>query len=630
MPKICHTNGIKMSFKDVLLVALILTIRMLDMYKKSIIALSLLTLLSGCSLEGDDGAAGAKGATGETGATGSAGETGATGKNNNGLYDIQLVGRAVLNAQSPEGAAEIVAYQTSKQWIYAINSSGSKPSVEIMAAANLDAQTLVKNNEGVITNTNLVPAISIDLSLNTPGDANSIAISSDDKLLAVAMAAAQTGVAGQIAFYDISGDSPAFISNVTVGYLPDMVTFTPDNSKVVVANEGEPAGDYSVDPEGSVSIISIVNGAPAETATTLSLSGFNDKQAELVAQGVVFANPTGRTIKGKVINTSVAMDLEPEYITISTDSKTAYVTVQENNALLIVDLENNTLKLQGLGFKDWSQLDFDASDKDGGVHFKKYPGLYGMYQPDTIASYRWQGAEFLITANEGDGREYFFATEDEASCLNQGGIEFDAEAGCLAYIDEIRAKDLDLADNFSYLNNNNDDIGRLKVTTVLGDKDQDGRYESLYTYGARSFTIWDSNGLVVFDSGDQIDRITASIHGAAFNNDEDTNEGDTRSDAKGAEPEALAIGKVGDRTLAFIGLERMGGVLVYDVTNPYNAQFIDYFINRGLVEGADPTGDLAPEGMKFVSADHSPTGKALLIIGNEISGSVAVWQIAEK
>ena len=596
------------------------------MYKKSVIALGLFVALGGCSLDGDDGQVGP---AGETGATGQAGVDGQNGQNTSGLFNIQLVGRAVLNTESPEGAAEIIAYQTSKQWIYAINSSGDKPSVEIIPADNFDSAALTKNSEGVVTTTNLSAAISIDLTAHTQGDANSLAISNDDKWLAVAMAG-QTGEQGNIAFYDVSGETPVFVKNVLVGYLPDMVTFTPDTNKVVVANEGEPAGDYSIDPEGSISVIEMTATGPADSATLISLTQFNSQQAELEQQGVMFANPKGRTIKGKLINTTVAMDLEPEYITISSDSKTAYVTVQENNALLIVNLETNSVKLQGLGFKDWSNLSFDASDKDGGVNFKQYPGLFGMYQPDTITNFTWQGAEFLVTANEGDGREYFFDAADEVSCLAAGGLDFDSDDGCLSYVDESRVKDLNLADNFSYLNNDNDDIGRLKVTTVKGDADQDGRYEALYTYGARSFTIWDSNGLVVFDSGDQVDRITASIHGAAFNNDEDTNEGDTRSDAKGAEPEALAVGKVGERTLAFIGLERMGGVLVYDVTNPYNTQFVDYFINRGLVEGADISGDLAPEGMKFIRAEHSATGEALLVIGNELSGSVAVWQIAQK
>ncbi|WP_375278876.1 choice-of-anchor I family protein [Pseudoalteromonas marina] len=595
------------------------------MLKKSIIALSLLSMLTGCSLDGDDGQNGAQGAQGEQG---TAGENGINGTNANSALTINLIGRAVLNAQSPEGAAEIVAYQASKKWIYAINSSGDSAVVNIIPADTFDTAALVQDNEGIVNTTNLSTAITLTLNDNTPGDANSIAIDENNKLLAVAMAAKSVGEAGQIAFYDISGDTPIFIKNVTAGFLPDMVTFSHDGAKVVVANEGEPNGDYSIDPQGSISIINVNDGVIADNATNIDFTAYNDKQSELEALGLVFANPAGRTINGNLINTTVAMDLEPEYVSISKDNKYAYVSIQENNALAIVNLEDNSLELKGLGFKDWSSLQIDASDKDGGVNFKSYPGLYGMYQPDTISSFSWKGANFIVSANEGDAREYFFDTTDEADCIAKGGVDFDEDDGCLAYIDESRVEDLTLAANFDYLNNDDNDIGRLKVTTVKGDNNNDGQYESLYAYGARSFTIWDSNGLVVFDSGDDIGRITASVHGEAFNNNEDENKGDTRSDDKGAEPEALTIGTIGERTFAFIGLERMGGIMIYDITNPYDVQFEDYFYNRGLIAGAEITGDLAPEGMTFIPREQSATGEPLLIIGNEISGSIAVWEVS--
>lgn len=595
------------------------------MLKRSLIALSLISILTGCSLDGDDGQDGTQGIQGEQG---TAGQNGTNGTNANSALNISLVGRAVLNAQSPEGAAEIVAYQASKKWIYAINSSGDDAVVNIIPADTFDTAALVQDNEGIVSATNLESAITLTLNDNTPGDANSIALDENNQLLAVAMAAKNVGEVGQIAFYDISGDAPTFIKNVPAGFLPDMVTFNHDGTKVVVANEGEPNGDYSIDPEGSISVINIENGIIADTATNIDFTAYNNQQTELEEKGLVFANPTGRTINGNEINTTVAMDLEPEYVSISKDNKYAYVSIQENNALAIVNLEDNSLELKGLGFKDWSNLQIDASDKDGGVNFKSYPGLYGMYQPDTISSFSWKGANFIVSANEGDAREYFFDTTDEADCIAKGGLDYDEDDGCLAYIDESRVEDITLAANFDYLNNDDDDIGRLKVSTVKGDANDDGQYESLYAYGARSFTIWDSNGLVVFDSGDDIGRITASVHGEAFNNNEDENKGDTRSDDKGAEPEALTIGTIGERTFAFIGLERMGGVMVYDITNPYDVQFEDYFYNRGVIEGADITGDLAPEGMVFVTAEQSATGEPLLIIGNEISGSIAVWQIA--
>ncbi|MDT0605118.1 choice-of-anchor I family protein [Thalassotalea castellviae] len=596
------------------------------------ISLAGLLLVSLTACDGDDGKDGATGSTGLTGEQGTQGEQGVAGedgKNATNSLTTSLVARAVLNVESPEGAAEIVQYQQSTGWIYAINSSGEKATVDVLDLNNIDPAALTKDSEGVVTNTNMTSVMQLDLSVNTAGDANSVAISNTLNMMAVAMAAEETGDLGFIAFYDISGATPSFIKNVQVGHLPDMVTFSKDGTKVVVANEGEPSGDYTIDPEGSISIIDINDGVISDTAINLDFTAFNDKKAELISQGVMFANPSGRTISGQLINTTVAMDLEPEYVAISSDSQTAFVSIQENNAIAIVNLATNTLEeVKGLGFKDWSNYQIDASDKDGGINFKTYQNLYGMYQPDTIATFTWQDANFIISANEGDGREYFFDASSEADCTAKGGLDYDEDDGCLAYIDESRVEDLPLDPiAFSQVNNDDDDIGRLKVSMVKGDIDGDGDYDQLYTYGARSFSIWDQNGNIVFDSGDDVGKITAAIHGQAFNNDEDTNEGDTRSDAKGAEPEALTIGKIGENTYAFIGLERMSGIMIYDITNPFNVSFVDYFINRGTTEEAEITGDLAPEGMSFIPA--TATSNAMLIVGNEISGSVSVWEISQ-
>ncbi|MDO6444871.1 choice-of-anchor I family protein [Colwellia sp. 1_MG-2023] len=596
------------------------------------ISLAGLLLASLTACNGDDGKDGSAGVTGEQGVQGEQGEQGVAGEDGKSAtksLTTSLIARAVLNAESPEGAAEIVQYQQSTGWIYAINSSGEKATVDILDLNNIDPAALTKDSEGIVTNTNMSTVMQIDLSLNTAGDANSVSVSNTLNILAVAMAANNTGERGFIAFYDISGPSPSFIKNVQVGYLPDMVAISKDGTKVVVANEGEPNGDYSIDPEGSISIIDINAGVISDTAINLDFTALNDKKTELMAQGVMFANPSGRTINGNLINTTVAMDLEPEYVAISSDNQTAFVSIQENNAMAVVNLATNTLvEVKGLGFKDWSNYQIDASDKDDGINFQTYQNLYGMYQPDTIATFTWQNANFIISANEGDGREYFFDASSETDCMSKGGLDYDEDDGCLAYIDESRVEDLPLDPAaFAQVNNDDNDIGRLKVSKVKGDIDGDGDYDQLYTYGARSFSIWDQNGNIIFDSGDDVGKITAAIHGQAFNNDEDTNEGDTRSDAKGAEPEALTVGKIGENTYAFIGLERMSGIMIYDITNPFNVSFVDYFINRGTTEDADITGDLAPEGMAFIPA--TATSSAMLIVGNEISGSVSVWEISQ-
>ncbi len=596
--------------------------------KKISLASLLLASLTAC--DGDDGKNGIDGSTGAQGQQGAQGNVGENGKDAIPTLTTTLIARSVLNVESPEGAAEIVQYQESTGWIYAINSSGDAATVDILNLNEADPSALIADSEGTITNTNMPSVMQINLSEHTSGDANSISISNTLNILAVAMAADDVNEKGFIAFYDISGSTPTFIKNVEVGYLPDMVAFSKDGAKVVVANEGEPSGDYTSDPEGSISIINVTSGVISDTSISLGFESLNDKKSELMAQGVMFPNPTGRTINAQLINTTVAMDLEPEYVAISADNQTAFVSIQENNALAIVDLTTDTLvDVKGLGFKDWSSLNIDASDKDGGVNFRQYQNLFGMYQPDTIATFSWNNADFIVSANEGDGREYFFDVASESECTTKGGLDYDEDDGCLSYTDESRVEDLNLDPiAFSGVNNDDFDIGRLKVSIEKGDIDGDGDYDQLYTYGARSFSIWDQNGNLVFDSADEVGKITSAIHGESFNNDEDENNGDTRSDAKGAEPEALTLGKIGDRTYAFVGLERMAGIMIYDITNPFNAFFVDYFINRGTTEDAEITGDLAPEGMTFIPA--TDTSEAMLIIGNEISGSVTVWQIAQQ
>ncbi|WP_334019893.1 choice-of-anchor I family protein [Alteromonas sp. S015] len=591
-------------------------------FRYGLIAFLVSAALTGCGLDGDDGAQGETGAQGPQGEQGEPGTDGSDGTDASIGIAMDIVGRAFLGNQT---AAEIVQYHAGTSTIYATNG-------ETNTIAVIDAS-------GVSTATMQNPISTISLALNTialPADINgvalgsltSIAISGD--LMAVAVPANTKTDNGYVLFYNgLDSSAPAFLDSVEVGALPDMVTFTPDGGKVLVANEGEPSDDYTIDPEGSVTVINILaSGEPEETGTTVGFTAFNGTEADLMAQGMMFPNPAGRTIKGTAITSTIAKDLEPEYITATND--VAYVSLQENNGLAVIDLEELTVEVVGLGTKSWAGLNIDIQENDA-VSFGQYTGIYGVYQPDTIANFTWKNATFIVTANEGDAREYFFSAADEAACTAAGGVDFDEDDGCLAYTDEVKVEDLTAAANSELaMLQATGEADDLRVTSAMGDADGDGEYDAAYAFGARSFTIWDQNGLAVYDSGDDFERITASVHGAQFNNGDDENASDSRSENKGPEPEALTVGQVGDRTYAFIGTERMGGIFVYDVTNPYDVQFSEYVINRNLTEGLtsdDIIGDLAPESLVFVSAEDSPSGVPLLVVGNEVSGTVTVWQI---
>ncbi|ABM24711.1 MULTISPECIES: choice-of-anchor I family protein [Shewanella] len=516
-------------------------------------------------------------------------------------------------------AAEIVEYHSASNRIFVVNAISGKVDIidgSLLATSSAATEPLALNNLDKLAELDVAK----DVGQTFMGSVNSVSISGN--LLAAAIergdaAGNKTQANGFVAFYQLNGaDTPQFISAVEVGALPDNVVFTHDGKMVVVANEGEPNSSYTLDPEGSIALIAITEGKPAATATIIGFSDFN--------QGGTRHSEITADIKINGPMASVAQDLEPEYIAVSQDNRRAFVSLQENNAIAVIDIVNaKVAKILPLGLKDYGLEvnKIDASDKDDRVNLQSYTGVYGMYQPDTLATYRWNNTDFIVTANEGDSRDYS------------------------AFSEEARAGDLILDANHPQFAAAKDktQLARLKVTTSMGDDDKDGDYDRIVSFGARSFSIWTADGQQVFDSGSDFERITAALLGNKFNNNNEENKGDSRSDDKGPEPEALALGQIGQRLYAFIGLERTSGFMIYDVTNPFDVHFIDYVVNRdfdadftintetGVVKGdATLAGDLGPEGMKFVSADKSPNSKPLLIIGNEVSGSTSVYQLNVK
>ncbi|OEF27592.1 choice-of-anchor I family protein [Vibrio rumoiensis] len=549
---------------------------------------------------------------------------------------MDLVGRYQTGIYG-EAGAEIVDYHKNTQSAYVVD--GAKNRIDIISLSKLPTTAI---NNPLTANTLTAMHLNLPEKVTTSdnqvlslGTANSLSIYGD--WLAVAVANVNKKDDGVVLFYKIEKDKPELFKAVQVGALPDMVTFTPDGQKVLVANEGEPTADYQFDPVGSIGVINMENSMPANTAVLMMFDKFESQKAELQAKGFKFASPKGH---------SLAQDIEPEYITVSDDSKTAWVSLQENNALAKIDLVNNDIvAIHPLGLKDFGDKNngIDASDKDKEINIRSWEGVYGLYQPDTIYGYSVNGQHFTVTANEGDSRDWWFGAADEKSCLDAGGSKFDEEDGCLAYSEETRAGKLTLADTHPQLSHlDNKELGRLKVTKAMGDEDGDGKYEKIVTFGARSFSIWNDNGELVFDSGNQFAKTIAERYPEGFNTNESENKKDNRSDDKGSEPEALAIGQVDGKTYAFIGLERMGGIMIYDVSNPKAPNFVDYILNRDLTvdyeidDSTNPVtlkgdyakaGDLAPEGMRFIKAENSPTKNALLLVANEVSGTVSVYQI---
>jgi hypothetical protein len=498
-----------------------------------------------------------------------------------------------------ESSAEITAYDPLSKRLFVVN--GALASVDVLDLSDPTAPKLIDS----------ITANSIGAGL---ANINSVAVFNG--IVALAVEATIKTDNGAVAWLRASDLTK--LGTDTVGALPDMVTFTPDGSHLLVANEGEP-NSYnqadSVDPEGSISVIAVSGLTPTASSLTRSVStadfkSYNAQIAQLRSAGVRIFGP----------NATVAQDLEPEYITVSADSKTAYVTLQENNAIAIVDIASKTVtSIKPLGFKDHSLpgMGMDVSPEDGGTNtnsgttsIKIGPvPVKGLYLPDAIASYTVGGQTYLITANEGDARDYTGFVEESRirDYCGTTGLE------PTLFTDAIKQ---------AYDSN----LGRLLITTAPNGgsdgKNGAGFCTDLYSFGARSFTIWNSGVSRVFDSGDEFEQRTQELPNVNFNASNSNNTLESRSPSKGPEPEGVTVATFGSKTFAFIGLERVGGVMVYDVTNPAAATFVTYLNTRDGV-----LGDRGPEGLAFIKAGDSPNGKPLLVVGNETSGTTAVFQI---
>lgn len=493
----------------------------------------------------------------------------------------KLIARYNAGAYSADGgSAEITAYNAVNGFAYSVN--GVKGTLDCVNMKNLKNGSKVET----LTGTELKAA---ELAENAGdgfsyGDMTSVAVSPDGKTLAVAMQDADYTKPGRVLFFDCSKDGSLTYSGIAAaGVQPDMVTFTEDGAKVLTADEGEPREGYSaagaVDPKGSVTVID----AQTKNAATVDFSAFDAKRGELAAAGVVLKK-----------NTAPSVDLEPEYIAVS--GKKAYVALQEANAVAVLNID--TLQFENifsLGFEDHSKIAIDLNKSDGKYDPKTYENVKGIRMPDGIAAATINGETYLLTANEGDSRAWPVGAETD--------------------VNEVKSKTSPV--------NGIQTGGKVTWFDV-------SQYDGLeagtdYIFGGRSFTVFKvtENGLEeVFDSGSDFERITAQTVPDYFNCSNDTIEIEDRSGKKGPEPEGITVGMIDGHTYAFVGLERTGGVMIYNITDPANAVFKNYFNSRDY--SADIKDDVSPEGLTFVSADRNKSGAPVLIISNEVSGTVSV------
>ena len=532
-------------------------------------------------------------------------------ENGSSALNLNLIARYASGQYNVDGGVmEIVAYNQSNGFAYAINGqSGMLASIPL---GNLTAGTSVAQLSG--TEIDVKALVEAADSTFRYGDMTSVAVSPDNTTLAAALQAEGYNDAGRVALFTCNTDGSLTLKGlVETGVQPDMVTFADPNT-ILTADEGEPRegyGDGIADPRGSVTVVDV----SALTSEVVGFDAFDAQRDALAASGVVLK-------KGA----EPSADLEPEYIAVSGGK--AYITLQENNAIAVLDLASRTYDgVWSAGFEDYSATPIDIDKKDDAYAPKTYDNLMGLRMPDGIAAFQADGRTYLVTANESDAREWgdeklgtFYLNEDERDF---------GEAGVTSSTGAITAENSGLEGKVVFFKA--EDFDGL----------ESGRD---YLFGGRTFTIYEAgeNGITeVFTSGDDFEALTAQYLPDYYNCSNDNAVLDDRSGKKGPEAESVTVGTVDGHTYAFVALERTGGVMAYDVTRPDAAQYVNYINTRdfsSVVEGSQEYedgeldkwvtgGDVAPEGLLFLDASVSPTGEALLLAACEVSGTVAVYQV---
>lgn len=511
------------------------------------------------------------------------------------------------------GVMEIVAYNQATEWAYAINGQSGKlaaiPLAGLTAGAHVEALTG--------TEIDVKALVEAEDSTFQYGDMTSVAISPDSTTLAAALQAQGSNDAGRVALFTCEEDGSLTLEAlVETGAQPDMVTFAGD-SVVLTADEGEPREGYGeniADPKGSVTVVDV----EAQESTVVDFSAFDSQRDQLAEDGIVLKKGSAPSV-----------DLEPEYIAVSGGK--AYVTLQENNAIAVLDIESQAFEgVYSAGFEDHSTTAIDLDKKDDAYDPQTYESLLGIRMPDGIAAFTVEGTTYLVTANEGDAREWgdedqgtFYLSEDERDFGEEGvtsptGAITGENSGLEGKVVFFKTEDFDGLDP-----------------------------EKDYVFGGRSFTVFQAteNGLEeVFTSGDDFEALTAQYVPEYFNASNDNAVLDDRSGKKGPEAESVTVGTVDGKTYAFVALERTGGVMAYDVTDPEAITFVNYVNTRDFgttVEGSEEYedgeldkwvtgGDVAPEGLLFLDAASSPNGEPLLLAACEVSGTVAVYQLGSE
>lgn len=489
---------------------------------------------------------------------------------------LGFVGLALLHApaMSRPGAEPRVEVQMQRIWQFAHQPGAPGQKSEIVAFDERSDTLWVAGVLGVDVLDRDTGQRVAHIDVSQFGLVNSVAIHEGLAAFAIENAMDRTRP-GVVVFYDTKSRRQLG-APVTVGALPDMLTFTPDGRQVLVANETTPnprptaAGLSAEDPAGSVSIIDVRRREVHTVPIDPSIPGYPQLRL-FPAAGTLPTQPATYSPYGP----------EPEYIAVDKDGRYAYVGLQEANGVAVLNLRSHRFeKIYSLGQKDFSLPgnEIDPNDQDGVIQLRSVP-VKGLYQPDAIAAYEYRGDTYLVMANEGDARDNGAAdAEDERrGSAGNATIEYMPDGS---------------------------ELGRLTFSNV-----DSARGGPLVAFGGHSISIRRADGRLVYDSGSTLDA--EAIRLGIYD--------DGRSDNKGVEPEGLALLRIKGRVLAFVGLERTlkSAVAVFDITDPEDVQYLDMIVSEG---------DLSVEGLTAFKR----RGRYYVATANEVSDTTSLFEVRLK
>nr|WP_298147691.1 hypothetical protein [uncultured Pseudomonas sp.] len=188
------------------------------------------------------------------------------------------------------------------------------------------------------------------------------------------------------------------LKSLEVGVWPDSVAFSPAGDYLLVANEGEAYvhdGQGFRSGDGAISLIDLREGVMQARHRLIALPDLAGLAGATQAEHQRLLE---RVIDGEELKVPFGTSpehIEPEYVAFSPDGTRAYVSLQENNAVAVVDMARGELsKVFGLGTVR------HAADVLADGRYEPNAELFALREPDALAVSA--DGRYLVTADEGD------------------------------------------------------------------------------------------------------------------------------------------------------------------------------------------------------------------------------------